>query len=627
MSYFAYRALTPDLKRIRLINLLPRDVTEASVQRLSDTSIANFSISVACTISHVSLDRVPPYYALSYAWGDQNQRGWILVGETPFCVTKSLEVALFHLTPEDEPLTLWIDALCIDQAHEAEKSEQVQQMNQIYSEAISVIAWLGPADEDSGSAMLWIQKYGSQAKKFGIGTKIELRLRNLMHTLSIDPMNLPGDELDQFLRDISRDLSSEAGSSSSIISALSKLFRRAYWSRVWVVQELVHGQAIQFACGDARVSEDVLHHSLRLMRNYGQYELLKSAQSPQLIELNLASTANVQNPINMFKVRRGIGSLPLMYLIRMLENFQATDPRDKIFAILSCASDAKPLGLYADYRKSCAEVYLETAKALVSNGFFDVFSLCEYEISVPGLGSWVPNFATVRQRSPLQQRALVRKVVPMKTVLQPTFSAAKGVPAGRVAFESSTTDPTSLYLFAKHVDSVEDVGTRWEEQGISKWLQDLSRLWMASFATANSVDLRAAWRTAVADQEIRCGNEKPRLSGTVLERVHELLKDIDLDGIDETTFAAVNLGDYAYQLQDIAHGRRPFRTSSGHIGVGPYELEVGDLIYIIPGATVPCIFRGPSRIKATLIGDAYVYGIMDGEAVADGQGFEILSIC
>jgi hypothetical protein len=626
MSYFAYRSLTPDLKRIRLINLLPRDAAEASVQRLLATGIPDSNISVACTISHVSLDRAPPYYALSYAWGDASQCGWILVGDTPFRITKSLEVALLHLIPEDKPLTLWIDSLCINQAHEAEKSEQVQQMHQIYSQAVSVIAWLGPASDDSDSAMLWIQQYGSQAKNFGIGTKMELRLRNLMYTLSTDPSKLSRDGLDRFLRDISSDLSSEVSSSNSITPALSKFFRRAYWSRLWVVQELVHGQAIEFVCGSTRVSENALHHSLRLVRNYGQYELLKSAQSPQLIRSGLAATADVQNPINMLKVRRGTGSLPFMYLIRLLQNFQATDPRDKIFAILSCASDAEALGLYADYRKVCAEVYLGTAKALVSNGFFDVFSFCEHEISVPGLGSWVPNFAKACQRSPLQERALKRKAVPVGTVLQPNFSAAEGAPAGYVAFESSTTEPTSLHLLAKHVDSVEEVGARWEGQGFSKWLRDLSRLWMARSSTVNSVDLRAVWRTAVADQEIRCGNEKPRLSEAILARVHELLTEVDLDGIDEKTFAAVNLGDYAYQLQDIAHGRRPFRTASGHIGVGPFELEVGDLIYIVPGATVPYIFRGASHVKATLIGEAFVYNMMDGEAVADGQGFEILSI-
>ncbi|KAF1834632.1 hypothetical protein BDW02DRAFT_568866 [Decorospora gaudefroyi] len=77
------------------------------------------------------ISRRSPYSALSDTWGDLNQKGLILVGDALFpVITKSLEVALNHLTPEDKPLTLWIDALCIDQADGVEKTEQVQQMHQ-----------------------------------------------------------------------------------------------------------------------------------------------------------------------------------------------------------------------------------------------------------------------------------------------------------------------------------------------------------------------------------------------------------------------------------------------------------------------------------------------------------------
>ncbi|KAF1960665.1 hypothetical protein CC80DRAFT_387660, partial [Byssothecium circinans] len=121
-----------------------------------------------CTISHVSLGQTPPYLALSYTWGDSSQTGIILVGGAFFQVGKNLEIALAHLTKDEEPLTLWIDALCIDQTDNVEKSEQVQQMQHIYSRAASVINWLGPAADYSDVAMDWIQQYGSLAHKFGI---------------------------------------------------------------------------------------------------------------------------------------------------------------------------------------------------------------------------------------------------------------------------------------------------------------------------------------------------------------------------------------------------------------------------------------------------------------------------
>ncbi|KAM0227441.1 hypothetical protein ACHAP5_012177 [Fusarium lateritium] len=632
MSYFVYRALTPELRRIRLIHLQPKNTrapsTTSSIQQLSDTGASELQLPVACTISHVSLDQPPPYFALSYTWGDVNQKGRILIGDTPFVVTKSLEVALVHLTPEDVPLTLWVDALCIDQDDEAEKAEQVQQMQQIYSQATSVITWLGPATVNSDAAMLWIQRYGSLAHSFGIGTKPELRLRPLLQTFESDPDKLPQQGLDGFLQDISAQLSSGIRGNDNVVVALSELFTRAYWSRVWVVQELVHGKCVQFVCGNIAVSEELLHHSLRLLRNFGHYERIKLAQNPQSADSKLASNAlNVRNPINILKIRRARGPFPLIYLIRTLRHFQATDPRDRIFALLSFATDATALGLRPDYRKSCQEVYLVATKALVSKGFLDLFSLCGIQKNIPELPSWVPDFTSSSQRVPLQQRAMDRKAVPVTTVLQPRFSASGDNRDTRVSSELTQTSPTSLLLPAKLVDRVERIGTTWGQHAFRRWLQELREFSNSVSMTAEPDRLRAVWRTAVADQEIRQGNQKPRLSEHELENVHSSMRSLDLSAVDEQTFVSLGLRDYIYQLQDVAHGRRPFCTSTGHIGVGPSEMVAGDLVYVLIGADVPYILRSDTHGTLQLIGEAYVHGIMDGEAMEDDQSIEVIDLC
>ncbi|KAK4124589.1 HET-domain-containing protein, partial [Parathielavia appendiculata] len=48
---------------------------------------------------------------------------------------------------------LWVDAVCINQAHLTEKTEQVRQMAQVYASASRVIVWLGPSYDDSGYVM------------------------------------------------------------------------------------------------------------------------------------------------------------------------------------------------------------------------------------------------------------------------------------------------------------------------------------------------------------------------------------------------------------------------------------------------------------------------------------------
>ncbi|KAH6984409.1 heterokaryon incompatibility protein-domain-containing protein [Ilyonectria sp. MPI-CAGE-AT-0026] len=101
-------------------------------QSIFDVIVAK-NVLVACINPHVSLDEVPPYLALSYTWGDSSQKGRVLVGDTLLHVTKNLEAALIPLTPEDEPLTLWMDCLSIDRENAVEKPEKVQQMRQTYT--------------------------------------------------------------------------------------------------------------------------------------------------------------------------------------------------------------------------------------------------------------------------------------------------------------------------------------------------------------------------------------------------------------------------------------------------------------------------------------------------------------
>ena len=48
---------------------------------------------------------------------------------------------------------LWVDAVCINQQDDMEKSEQVKMMRDIFSSAQKVLAWSGEASYDSDEAM------------------------------------------------------------------------------------------------------------------------------------------------------------------------------------------------------------------------------------------------------------------------------------------------------------------------------------------------------------------------------------------------------------------------------------------------------------------------------------------
>lgn len=54
----------------------------------------------------------------------------------------------------------------------------------------------------------------------------------------------------------------------------------------------------------------------------------------------------------------------------------ATDPRDRVYALLGVANDASANVIIADYTLSCKQAYIMTARALLQLGHDDILSLC-----------------------------------------------------------------------------------------------------------------------------------------------------------------------------------------------------------------------------------------------------------
>ena len=74
-------------------------------------------------------------------------------------------------------------------------------------------------------------------------------------------------------------------------------------------------------------------------------------------------------------------------------------------------------------------------------------------------------------------------------------------------------------------------------------------------------------------------------------------------------------------LRTALHRRRLFITAGNRLGLGPDSMMVGDEVWIIEGANVPYLLRtslADSGRKGHLIDEAYVHGIMFGEAINDG---------
>ncbi|KAK0634143.1 heterokaryon incompatibility, partial [Immersiella caudata] len=82
------------------------------------------------------------YDALSYTWGNLAKTHEMKIGDASLPITTNLYMALRELRRK-HTLTLWVDAVCIDQSNCQERNHQVRMMRRIFSNASSVIVWLG----------------------------------------------------------------------------------------------------------------------------------------------------------------------------------------------------------------------------------------------------------------------------------------------------------------------------------------------------------------------------------------------------------------------------------------------------------------------------------------------------
>lgn len=177
-----FNPLDPSRRQIRLLHVQP------------DPS------DLRAVLETVSLDDDPKYTALSYTWGTElsSGPGIALSGQAPrLPITKNLQAVLEHLCAgQDKPITLWVDALCINQADVEEKSHQITLMKDVYSKAEKTCVWLGPAADDSDLAMTTIgELYAART-----------------YVLTDDAL------------------------SEAQIEAINALQRREWWSRIWVLQ-------------------------------------------------------------------------------------------------------------------------------------------------------------------------------------------------------------------------------------------------------------------------------------------------------------------------------------------------------------------------------------------------------
>ncbi|KAI3318840.1 HET-domain-containing protein [Xylariaceae sp. AK1471] len=566
------------------------------------------------------------YEALSYTWGSSTELRALLCGDSHLRITMSLESALLNLRLDSEPRMLWVDAICINQGDLVERGRQVVLMEQIYRNASKTVVYLGDKSADSDLAAKYLETHMWRVRG-AIADFINQRrvAEDTGEMMQICIKSLGTSQAKLF----------EGFDQNAVQKALMNLVSRPWFRRIWVIQEFVVSPGVDMYCGKTTCEWG----SFSMMFYYSFVEAKVSwdhiVSPKQKIEFYRGLTQIMQ----MHELRNKFHgkddddrkSKNLMWLLSRCRTAEATMPVDKIFALLNLSASSR--NLVPNYLKSKGDIYREFAELALKDGDGRTV-LSEAALTNrtdPSLPSWVPDWSEAPARINFSQVLIASKGMFFDVDGSRNASGRRLEPLLRIE---------GNILFAKGVilQTIAAVGMDRSVPGTNpNEAPNLTNLLIILSYIKVFLDIEGIYPTAeeksvVAGKLLEADQLKgPRNITSFWENTHsrDLLFEpelsvlsSDVDPISEA-MRRRRLEDpqgYANMCRAVA-GRRLAFTDQGYVGLIPDTAKEGDKVCILHGVNVPYVLRQVGE-HYTLVGDAYVHGIMLGEAFVQNEALK-----
>ena len=345
----------------------PLHANEIRLLRLPLNSTAPFP---DYNLIHVPLDAAGKFEAISYTWdGDDATSEMSLNGEQ-FFTTAKVKQLLQALNTATTAKRVWIDFVCINQQDPGEKSRQVPLMRDIFAGAVCVTAWLGHhqdaalAKEVVADVLIRASRVDSKSGIFATYSQGTYRSRLL---------------------------------------ALKSLLRNRWFRRMWVIQEVVVAKELNIIYGGERfVWEELVQVSKAISSSHEFLAVLQGTADAGMIECDTDLMFNCELTNNIRAFYAASSPWPLSVALDTGRKFQATDPRDMVFAALGFTTEATNPSLAPDYTKSPEDVFVNAARVLYSSN--KEAWACSLSLLLPCAGkgnprkltnlpSWVPDWS------------------------------------------------------------------------------------------------------------------------------------------------------------------------------------------------------------------------------------------
>jgi hypothetical protein len=549
------------------------------------------------------------YEALSYVWGDSTQKQKLRVDGRVIDITPNLAFALQCVRDRNTSRHLWVDAICINQNDDEEKSNQVAKMAHIFRCSKRVLIFLGSEDDCSDVF----------------------------------------DYLDGVTPDGGGNGTAKSGITFRVLKSFWALLLKPWWSRIWVIQEFVGAPELTVSCGKRWASEAKFFSGFEKLRTELLFRIDQQPQST-LSQLGAASLVSVHEVLTMRHAllnQRLEPSRNVSDLFRDTRRHLASDPRDKVFAINIFMPEPFRTMLRPDYTQTRETVYTRLTTLLLSIvGWSELY--INYSLSRDGsLPSWVPDYSQPYPDGRGLGRACGKasRDRGIDCYVEHGTLAIQGFEIDEIekVFEVDERDPTLLYHEFLRIElQIEQEFRKEDYQNLHTPLQDLAKQSLLSIATGSDVHTGYLQSVSSSTSHVDEGRLAPATVGTeekqdmdLLVDCHQLRHQTDSreEGIPHMGYCvslARGEGDvldqenrkmrelYISNCVDSVSHCTVFTTKLGLLGIGTPGTKSGDKLVLLFGMPMPFILRekGGGTGSHVMVGLGRAGGIMNGELMA-----------
>lgn len=473
---------------------------------------------------------------------------------------RNLKDALKRLRSTHTQRIIWTDAICINQKNSEEKARQLKLMREIYSKATRVLVWLG---EETG---------GKAEQAFDRIESIALLKENIP---------LPKD---------------------SWWGPVAAFYSCRWFSRLWVFQEIAMAASAIVFWGSSTISWKSVGDATTQIRTRHYQAILYH------------SMWNVYNAYLFWKWST-IGGYhhqreTFLYMLQVTRNLHCTVQKDRFdtlsaFSTLDTTSFVESKGRTRAVYRKFARRTLEKMQTL------DLISAIQHGSTI-SRSSWIPKWdvGTVHTLAPLGSGVKC-------------YNACLHLPSCSIKWTGNWGQ--FLRITGVEFDTITEIR---EVMTRSDNISDLQM--MLARVLDHLLTDATAYPTGETLHQVACLTLTARKDGygMIVEDMTKHFADFDAFwasmGHFTTNYRPRSKSGDASCFLLAAHSacgnRRLFYTSKGYLGLGPALLQAGDIVSVLAGGTIPFVLRrdsrsSPSKRRFQLVGEAYVHGIMYGEAV------------